>query len=81
MKKTFAILFILSLYAITGIAQQVTLNDVARSVYRPEGIYGIKPMNDGEHYTRISADGKKIVKYSFKRYSKKDRSNLLTERH
>ena len=47
-------------------AQQVTLNEVANYAYRTEGIYGIKPINDGEHYTRISADGKKIVKYSFK---------------
>ena len=66
MRKAISILFIICLCVITGYAQQITLNDVAQSVYRPEGIYGIKPMNDGEHYTRISADGKKIVKYSFK---------------
>ena len=62
MRKAISILFIICLCVITGYAQQITLNDVAQSVYRPEGIYGIKPMNDGEHYTRISADGKKIVK-------------------
>ena len=47
-------------------AQQVTIQEVATGAYRMEGIYGIKPMNDGEHYTQISRDGKKIVKYSFK---------------
>ena len=66
MKKLISILFSICLFALTSFAQQVTLNDVARSIYRPESIYGIKPMNDGEHYTRISSDGKKIVKYSFK---------------
>ena len=64
--KKLSILLVLLLCTLTGIAQQVTLNDVANGTYRPEGIYGIKPMLDGEHYTRISADGKKIVKYSFK---------------
>ena len=49
-----------------GYAQQVTLQEVATGAYRAEGIYGIKPMLDGEHYTQISRDGKKIVKYSFK---------------
>ena len=56
----------LCLCVFLGYAQQVTLQDVARGVYRTEGIYGIKPMQDGEHYTQISRDGKKIVKYSFK---------------
>lgn len=65
MKKA-SILLILCMVCLLGQAQQVTLNDVARSVYRTEGIQGIKPMMDGEHYTRISPDGKKIVKYSFK---------------
>ena len=65
MKKA-SILLILCIVCLLGQAQQVTLNDVARSVYRTEGIQGIKPMMDGEHYTRISPDGKKIVKYSFK---------------
>ena len=56
----------LCLCALLAYAQQVTLQDVAYGAYRAEGIYGIKPMNDGEHYTRISSDRKKIVKYSFK---------------
>ena len=49
-----------------GSAQQVSIQEVATSAYRTEGIHGIKPMLDGEHYTQISRDGKKIVKYSFK---------------
>ena len=66
MKKLSVFIVLCVLCTLNSFAQQVTLNDVANYAYRTEGIYGIKPMNDGEHYTRISADGKKIVKYSFK---------------
>ena len=64
--KKISILFTLCLCVLFCRAQQITLQDVAYGTYRTEGIYGIKPMLDGEHYTRISADRKKIVKYSFK---------------
>ena len=64
--KKLSILMMLCLCVCFGYTQQVTLKEVATSAYRTEGIYGIKPMLDGEHYTQISRDGKKIVKYSFK---------------
>ena len=64
--KKLGILMMLCLCTLLGIAQQVTLQEVATGAYRAEGIYGIKPMLDGEHYTQISRDRKKIVKYSFK---------------
>ena len=64
--KKLSILMMLCLCVCFGYAQQVTLQEVATGAYRAEGIYGIKPMQDGEHYTQISRDGKKIVKYSFK---------------
>lgn len=47
-------------------AQKVTLQDVAKGTYRAQTIRGLKPMLDGEHYTQISSDHKRIVKYSFK---------------
>ena len=64
--KKLSILMMLCFCVLLGSAQHVTLQEVATSAYRTEGIYGIKPMLDGEHYTQISRDGKKIVKYSFK---------------
>jgi len=64
--KKLSLLMMLCLCVLLGQAQQVTIQEVATGAYRMEGIYGIKPMNDGEHYTQISRDGKKIVKYSFK---------------
>lgn len=65
MKKLFALLC-LFLAVLTLQAQKVTLQDVAQGTYRASGIYGIKPMLDGEYYTQISSDRKRIVKYSFK---------------
>lgn len=65
MKSLFALLTLLFLSL--GIqAQKVTLQDVAQGTYRAQDIYGLKPMLDGEHYTQISSDHKRIVKYSFK---------------
>lgn len=65
MKSLFALLTLLFLSL--GIqAQKVTLQDVAQGIYRAQNIYGLKPMLDGEHYTQISSDHKRIVKYSFK---------------
>lgn len=65
MKKLFTLLC-LFLGVLTLQSQKVTLQDVAQGTYRASGIYGIKPMLDGEHYTQISSDRKRIVKYSFK---------------
>lgn len=64
--KKLSIFIILFFCLLTTYAQKVTLQDVANRTYRAEGIRGVKPMLDGEHYTQMSADGKKIVKYSFK---------------
>lgn len=67
MKKLFVLFYLLAC-VLTGVQaqQHVTLKDVAQGTYRAQNIYGIKPMLDGEHYTQISSDGKRIVKYSFK---------------
>ena len=59
-------MMMLCLCTLFGHSRKITLSEVAAGTYRSEGIYGIKPMQDGEHYTQISRDGKKIVKYSFK---------------
>ena len=66
MKKLSILCMMLCLSVFFGNAQVVTLQEVANGAYRTEGISGIKPMLDGEHYTQISRDRKKIVKYSFK---------------
>lgn len=65
MKKLF-VLFYALICLINLQAQKVTLQDVANGTYRAQSIQGLKPMLDGEHYTQISKDHKRIVKYSFK---------------
>ena len=64
--KKLSIFIILLMCLLPMNAQQVTIKDVANATYRAEGIRGIRPMLDGEHYTQISSDGKRLVKYSFK---------------
>ena len=66
MKKLIALSCMLLAFVCAFAQQNVTLQDVANGTYRPQNIYGIKPMLDGEHYTQISVDRKRIVKYSFK---------------
>ena len=46
--------------------RNVTIEDIARGSFRAQNIFGINPMTDGLHYTQISPDHKRIVKYSFK---------------
>ena len=65
MKKLFVFFYAL-MCLVTLQAQKVTLQDVANGTYRAQSIQGLKPMLDGEHYTQISKDHKRIVKYSFK---------------
>lgn len=65
MKKLFVLFYVL-MCLVTLQAQKVTLQDVANGTYRAQSIQGLKPMLDGEHYTQISKDHKRIVKYSFK---------------
>ena len=65
MKKLFVLFYALLCLASVQ-AQKVTLQDVVNGTYRAQSIHGLKPMLDGEHYTQISKDHKRIVKYSFK---------------
>ncbi len=65
MKKLFVLFYVL-MCLVSLQAQKVTLQDVANGTYRAQSIQGLKPMLDGEHYTQISKDHKRIVKYSFK---------------
>ena len=67
MKKLFLLVACVVL-SFTKLQAQETLNlkDIANGHYYPEQIYGVNPMNDGETYTQISPDRKRIVRFSFK---------------
>ena len=45
---------------------KIKLQDVTNGVYWPKQIDGVNPMNDGESYTQLSPDYKRIVRHSFK---------------
>ncbi len=66
MEKKASMLIILSFCLLSAGAQKVTIQDVANRTYHTKSIRGVKPMLDGEHYTQMSADRQRIVKYSFK---------------
>lgn len=58
----------LSLCCLLGFAQSnqaLELKEIISNKFRAETIYGVTPMNDGEHYTQINADRTQIIKYSF----------------
>lgn len=46
--------------------QPLDLKEIIDGRFRPENIYGIIPMPDGEHYTQINQDRTQIIKYSFR---------------
>ena len=45
---------------------KLSLRDITRGEFRQETMTDVRPMADGETYAQISADGKRIVTYSFK---------------
>lgn len=47
-------------------SQQLTIEDINAGQYYARSIRGVTPMNDREHYTQLSPDNKRIVKYSYK---------------
>ena len=64
--KKLSILIILSVIILVSKAQNITIDEVTNNSFRNENIYGINPLEDGENYSLLSEDNKKIVKYSFK---------------
>ncbi len=68
MKKSILLLAVCLLAAsLTSLAaDKLQLRDITGGAYRSQRIYGVNPLNDGEHYAQISADGKRIVTYSFR---------------
>ena len=67
MKKTVLSLISL-LLALTAVwaGEKVDFKTCMSGVFWADGLYGVKPLNDGESYARVSSDRKRIVRYSFK---------------
>ena len=58
------------LFATNLVASETTeslnLRDITNGVYSPQHVYGVTPALDGETYTQLSPDYKKIIRKSFK---------------
>ena len=67
--KKLSILFLLCLLVQVVPAQgskALDLKEITSGKFRAEGIQGVIPMADGEHYTQMNAEGTQIIKYSFR---------------
>lgn len=67
--KSFFISALMMLTCATATAESsegLNLRDITNGVYSPQYIYGVNPMNDGETYTQLSPDHKRIIRRSFK---------------
>ena len=42
------------------------LEDITNNIYSAQTLRGVRPLADGESFARISNDGKRIIRYSFK---------------
>lgn len=47
-------------------SKALDLKEITSGKFRAEGIQGVIPMADGEHYTQMNAEGTQIIKYSFR---------------
>ena len=59
-----AVLLVAATQLLAG--QKLSLKDITDGQFRGESISAVEPLADGESYAQISADGKQIVKYSFR---------------
>ena len=67
MKKT--LLFLLSVAAMMTVyaaGRDIQLKEVVNGTYSAKNFSGIHPMNDGEHFAKMSSDRKMVLSYSFK---------------
>jgi dipeptidyl-peptidase-4 len=76
--KKILILFLLVFFAASGFTQndykKITIDDLWRNyAFYPESVYGLRSMNDGEHYTTLNRSGE-LEKFA---YQTGDRVSLI----
>ena len=64
--SAFLTLFAANASAQVSNAGSLDLKDITAGAYYPEYVYGVTPMADGETYTQLSPDHKRIIRRSFK---------------
>lgn len=65
-KFCLAIIVLLTAGATAWAGKDLDLKTAIGGVFYAEQLSGVRPLNDGESYARVSADRKRIVRYSFK---------------
>ncbi|WP_251619728.1 S9 family peptidase [Odoribacter lunatus] len=71
MKKAYIVIILFFLcgafFTSSAQNQSITLEDIlVKDTFRAKGVHGLRSMNDGEHYTVLENNGKKITRYSYK---------------
>ena len=66
MKRLFILTAIVCTFASLHAAVDIQLTDLCRGTYSPHRIYGVNPLMDGESYSQLTDNGKKIVRKSFR---------------
>lgn len=69
MRKLLGAVFLLTIFCCNLSAQnkQFSLNDFfVDGTFRTRGVYGLRSMNDGEHYTVLENNATRIVQYNYK---------------
>ena len=62
--RTCLVILIIFNTSLTWAQTEITLEDIWKNgTYRTEGVYGIRSLNDGEHYTTLQKEG--VVKYNY----------------
>jgi dipeptidyl-peptidase-4 len=65
-KVLFVLPFCLFILLPLSAADNLDLKDITSGAFRGESMSAVIPLADGESYAQLSADGKRIVQYSFK---------------
>lgn len=66
MKKGVILIAVMLLAVCAGAAEKLTLKAITGGEFSPERFNGVNPIEGTDMYASISADGKRIVQYSFK---------------
>ena len=65
-KYLFVIAALFLLLGVSAQKKQVELDDfISKGTFRAKGVNGLRPMNDGQHYTVLEERGTKIIKYAY----------------
>lgn len=67
MRNIFGLLFLLFCTSAFAQTKSLSLTDFFKDgTFQTKGVYGLRSMNDGEHYTTLEGKGTRIVKYNYR---------------